>query len=112
VPTGLDGARSANNPLEMFLGTYEFDGDPSELLAAYDRFMAMVPADSLPFHACVTRPSGVVILDCCPTVDVFRSFSASEELHEAMRSAGLPSPKVTEVGEVHVARSRDVFITE
>jgi len=91
---------------------YEFEGDPDELVAAYDRLMEFVPSDGLPFHACVRRDGGIVIYDCCPDRDVFRGFSSSDGLLDAMRDAGLPTATVTELGDVHAARSRDQFITE
>jgi len=43
---------------------------------------------------------------------VFRGFSSSDGLLDAMRDAGLPTATVTELGDVHAARSRDQFITE
>ncbi len=35
----------------MYLGIYEIDGDPNELLAAYDRLIAMMPEGQVVFHA-------------------------------------------------------------
>jgi hypothetical protein len=45
----------------MFLGTYEFSGEPDDLLAAYDRMMDGMPTDSLSFHACVVVEGGIAI---------------------------------------------------
>jgi hypothetical protein len=36
----------------MYLGIYDIDGDPDELLAAYDRVMARMPEGQVYFHAC------------------------------------------------------------
>jgi hypothetical protein len=96
----------------MFLGTYEFVGEPDELLAAYDRMMEGMPTEGLPFHACVQVEGGIAIYDCCPTAEVFHAFSQSPELGGAMRAAGLPAPTVTPIGAVHVARSRDLVIVD
>jgi hypothetical protein len=96
----------------MFMGMYEFQGDPDELLVAYDRMMAGLPTDGLSFHACVRREAGIVIYDCCPSEETFRAFSTSEGLLNAMTAAGLPTPAVAELGQVHVARSRDLLVTD
>lgn len=95
----------------MFLGTYEFTGDPPELLAAYDRLMTALPTDSLVFHACVERRAGVLIIDTCPNEEVFTAFSSSPEFLGALTAVGLPAPLVTKIGNVHSARSRDLVIT-
>jgi hypothetical protein len=94
----------------MFLGRYDFAGDPADLRAAYDVFMGGVPADSVPFHCCVETPGGLSVLDCCPSREVFEAFSTSEDVLGAMRAAGLPTPVVTQVGEVHVARAGDLRV--
>lgn len=96
----------------MYMGMYEFAGHPHELLAAYDRMMDGLPTDGLSFHACISRTNGIVLYDCCPSVEVFREFSTSEGLRNAMSAAGLPMPVITELGEVHVARSHELVITE
>ena len=94
------------------MGMYEFDGEPQELLVAYDRLAAQMPTDDLSFHACVRRDTGIVVYDCCPSEEVFRQFSTSADLLAAMRAAGLPAPVVTELGWVHVARSRSFVATD
>ena len=94
----------------MFLGRYDFDGDPSELVPAYDRMMDHVPGDEVPFHVCVTRTDGLTIYDCCPSQEVFEEFSTSAEFLDSVRAAGLPTPRVTRVGEVHVARTGNTRI--
>ena len=38
----------------MYLGTYEIDGDPNELLAADDQLTAMMPEGQVGFHACAS----------------------------------------------------------
>jgi hypothetical protein len=94
----------------MFLGRYDFDGDPRELTLAYDRLMGDVPGDAVPFHACVTHTDGLTIYDCCPSREVFEEFSTSAEFLESVRVAGLPAPRVAEVGEVHAARTGNTHI--
>jgi len=45
----------------MYLGIYDIDGDPDELLTAYDRVMAGMPDDRVYFHACAVRGNGITI---------------------------------------------------
>ena len=88
----------------MYLGIFEFEGDPAELLAAYDTLMASTPNSSIACHLCAVRPGGIVIYDTCPSEDAFRRFSTSAEFQGALRQAGLPGPTVT--GQpVHAART-------
>ena len=97
--------------LDVFLGVYEFAGDPKELLAAYDRMMSGMPSDDVIFHACVERSEGITIYDCCPSAEVFAAFSSSDAFRHAIASAGLPEPTITAVGDVHRARTHDLIIT-
>ncbi len=87
----------------MFLGRYDFDGDPDALLTAYDRMMAVMPADGIGFHICIRRDGGITIYDTCPSAEVFAAFSSSPQTLEAMNGAGLPEPVITPLGEAHRA---------
>jgi hypothetical protein len=89
----------------MFLGRYDFDGDPGELLAGYERLMTAEVVDSVSFQACITREGGISVFDTCPTEEVFQAFSSSPQTREAFRTAGLPEPSVTPLGPVHRALS-------
>ena len=86
----------------MHLGIYRFEGDPQELLPAYDRLMETLPPDGLLFHACVIEENGIAIFDACPTEEAFRGFSTNPKLAEAFSAAGLPQPTI-EDGAVHNA---------
>jgi hypothetical protein len=90
----------------MFLGSYRFDGDPSELLAGYDRLMASMEAHgaALMLHACVADDTGITVYDTCPSRDVFHGFSTSADFAGALEAAGLPSPVVSQLGDVHRAQ--------
>jgi len=88
----------------MFLGAYTFDGDPAELVPAYDRLLASFPAGALPLHVCVTRDDGITVFDACPSRAVFAAFSTGPEFAGAIAAAGLPSPRVEQLGDVHAAR--------
>lgn len=89
----------------MFLGRYDFEGDPATLLAAYDRFMDQFPDENISFHTCVAHETGISIIDTCPSREVFDGFSASPELFTLMEAAGLPRPTPVPIGDVHVARA-------
>lgn len=87
----------------MFLGTYRIEGDPAELTQAYDRLIAALPQSGLTLHVCVKDDQGLWIHDTCPSREAFVAFASSAELRNAMKSAGLPPPKVVPIGEVHAA---------
>jgi hypothetical protein len=87
----------------VHLGIYEFDGEPNELLAAYDRMMRATANSTLAWHLCAVRPDGIVVYDTCPDGPTFERFSTSPEFLGAVRSAGLPEPRVTGL-PVHAAR--------
>jgi hypothetical protein len=90
----------------LFLGSYHFAGGPEELLPAYERLVASMPADAAVLHICVVDDSGLTVYDACPSRDVFEQFSASAGFAEAVRAAGLPQPRVEPAGHVHAARTR------
>ena len=90
----------------MFLGRYRFAGDPTELVAAYDRMMSGLDRATLDLHICVVEPNGLLVLDACPTEEVFRTFSASPEFRGLCRRAGLPEPAIEHLGTVHEALLR------
>jgi hypothetical protein len=85
----------------MFLGSYEFTGDPKELLEAYDRLSALMGPESLYFHACVVGDAGITVFDACPSQEVFASFAGGDFFADVLRKVGLPSPKVTQLGDLH-----------
>ena len=85
----------------MFLGSYHFGGDTTELVVAYDRLLANFSLDEIEIHICVRRPDGLEVLDACPSREVFRNFSGGPDFRAAIASAGLPQPRITEIGEIH-----------
>ena len=88
----------------MFLGAYRFVGDPTELVAGYDRMVANFPPDAFSVHVCVVEDDALVIYDACPTREVFMEFSSSAGFAAAVAGAGLPTPSVEPLGTVHAAR--------
>ena len=85
----------------MFLGVYHFDGDPAALLPAYDRLMAGFPPEQIALHACVLRDNGISVYDSCPSREDFVAFSGGDGFRGAVAAAGLPEPRVEQLGEVH-----------
>lgn len=92
----------------MYLGVYEFEGEPEQLLAAYDRVMAGMPEQEVVFHACAVGEHGITIYDACPTKEDFERFSNSPDLRGAMAAAGLPEPTRVEGLPLHAVRARGV----
>jgi hypothetical protein len=91
----------------MHLGIYRFEGEPQELLPAYDRLLAMIPAGNITWHLCAVEPGGIVIYDTCPTEAAFTAFSSGPDFAAAVRAAGLPEASVTGF-PVHVARTGEL----
>lgn len=91
----------------MFLTSYTFDGDLTELLPAYDRLQANFGLETLDLHICTSSSTGIVVLDACPSAEVAAAFSSSPEFGAAVAHAGLPTPRVTLLGDVRVAHVRE-----
>ena len=87
----------------MFLGVYRFEGDASALRAAYERMLDIIPHTDLTLHICVADQGGLTIIDTCPSKERFLAFSSSPEFKAALNASGLPTPKVTPMGEVNAA---------
>ena len=93
----------------MFLGAYNFDGDPEVLIPAYERLVASMPPGVVSLQVCVRREGGLTVFDACPSKDVFDGFSASADFAGAVAAAGLPSPRIEPLGDVHATHvSADV----
>jgi hypothetical protein len=91
----------------LYLGAYQFDGETTGLLAAYERLMATYPPDSMLLHLCVARENGITVFDACPSQAVFAEFSSSSQFRAALSAAGLPEPRVEPLGEVASAFLRE-----
>jgi len=93
----------------MFLGAYHFDGDPTQLLDAYRQLMQGFPPENIDLHFCVERSDGITVYDACPSQEVFAAFSTGPDFAGAVKAAGLPVPRVEQLGEVRSARLRSGF---
>jgi hypothetical protein len=90
----------------VFLGAYHFDGDPTALSAGHDQLMTQFPPGSIDLHVCVTHERGITVFDACPSRDVFTGFAQSPDFLQALTAAGLPTPRVEPLGDVHAAELR------
>ena len=90
----------------MYLGSYSFEGDPTELTAGYERLIAHFPPETMDLHVCIRTDTGLTVMDACPSREVFEEFSASTDFHSVISACGLPEPKVQGLGTVHHARLR------
>jgi hypothetical protein len=79
----------------VHLGSYRFEGDPDQLVPAYDRLLEGMPKGQISLHVCVVDNDGITIYDTCPTEEVFREWIADPALAEAFAAAGLPEPTIT-----------------
>jgi len=95
----------------VFLGRYDYDGNPDVLLPAYDRLMAAMPPGQVTFHICIRRDGGISIYDACPSAEVFASFSTNPDVLAEMAAAGLPEPTVTPLGDSHHAEAAAGFVS-
>lgn len=94
----------------MYLGTYRFEGDPTELVAGYDQLMAALDVRGFELHVCAVDTSGISVVHGCPTEAIFREFETSDAWASACLGAGLPAPTVAHHGEVHEAQLRQPML--
>src|SRR5207248_6679021 len=62
----------------MYLGAVYFDGDPGELLPAYQRMLDKFGLEALDVHLCITTDAGLTVFDACPTREIYEEFTRSE----------------------------------
>jgi len=89
-----------------YLVAYHFDGDPDDLRPRYDELMAGFPPEMTILHVCTTRADGVTVVDACPSREVFEDFSTGPDFAAALQAAGLPTPRIEHLGDVHRALMR------
>ncbi len=87
----------------MHASISHFAGDPDELVRRYDAMLADVPAENMKLHLCLRAPDGIVIVDTCPTEEVFRVFHHGEAFRALRTRHGLPDPDRLDDFPVHVA---------
>ena len=76
----------------MHCSLWTYRGDPDELVTRYEAMIAEIPVEAMQFAACLRTPDGIVIVDTCPSKEVFDEFVASEGLQALMQRHGLDRP--------------------
>ena len=95
----------------MHGSTWRFSGDPTDLAGRYDALLAEVPTEDIRFHACFQAADGIVVVDTCPSQEVFDAFRTSEWFTEALTRHGLPEPVIVDYA-VHAAFAEGKRIDE
>lgn len=85
----------------MHASIWKFSGDPDELLRRYDAMLAEIPPANMRLHLCLRAPDGIVLVDTCPSREVFDEFASG--FRGLRERHGLPEPDQLEDLPVHVA---------
>jgi quinol monooxygenase YgiN len=84
---------------------FKWEGDPDELLGAYDRELAHAVPREQPqriSHTCARANDGIVIVDVWQSREDFQKMMEDPEFQKNLEAAGWPSqPQLVEVYEVH-----------
>jgi hypothetical protein len=87
----------------MHASIWKFTGDPDDLTRRYDALMEELPTNEFIAHLCLRAPAGMVVVDVCPTEEVFRAFSTGPDFRETRRRHGIPDPTELHDYPVHAA---------
>ena len=87
----------------MHASIWRFVGDPDELLRRYEAMVAEIPAENMRLHLCLRAEDGIVLVDTCPTKEVFDAFFAGEGFRTLRERHGFPEPATLEDHPVHAA---------
>jgi hypothetical protein len=85
----------------MHASIWHLPGDPDDLLPRYDAPLAELPAMRL--QICLRAPDGIILVDTCPSREVFEGFATSDAFRTLRQRHGLPDPDRLEDFPVHVA---------
>jgi hypothetical protein len=80
----------------MHASIWRFEGDPDELSARYDALVADVPRANMRLHLSLRAPDGLVVVDTCPSEEVYRAFFAGDAFRALRERHGLPEPELTD----------------
>jgi hypothetical protein len=86
----------------MHASLWRFEGDPDELIASYEAMLREIPVENMRLHLCLRAGHGIVIVDTCPSREIFEGFVAGT-MHELSRRHDLPEPERLEDFPVHTA---------
>ena len=87
----------------MHASIWKFAGDPDELLRRYDAMLDEIPRARMRLHVCLGALDGIVLVDTCPTREVFESFALGNDFRALRERHGLPEPSKLEDFPVHRA---------
>jgi quinol monooxygenase YgiN len=90
------------------LALFRWEGDPDELLAAYDRELAHPVARAQPrriSHTCARADHGMVIVEVWESAEDFQKMMDDPEFQKNLEASGTPKPRLVEVYEVHATIS-------
>jgi hypothetical protein len=87
---------------EMHASLWRFAGDPDELLRRYDAMLADIPSENMRLHLCLRADDGIVLVDTCPSREVFEGFAAGP-FRDLRTRHGLPEPERVDDFPVHAA---------
>jgi hypothetical protein len=87
----------------MHASIWRFAGDPDGLVRRYDAMIAELPRANMRLHLCLRATDGIVLVDTCPSREVFEAFSTGDEFRGLRERHGLPDPEQLEDFPVHAA---------
>jgi hypothetical protein len=87
----------------MHASIWKFNGDPDELVASYEAMLAEIPTANMQLHLCLRAPDGILLVDTCPTREVFEAFAASPDFAALRARHGMPEPESVEDHAVALA---------
>lgn len=76
----------------MHCSMWTYHGDPDALERQYEAMVAEIPIGAMRFALCIKLPDGIMIVDTCPSKEVFDDFAASDGLRELLVRHGLDAP--------------------
>ena len=87
----------------MHASIWKLAGDPDELSRRYDAMIAEIPRANMRLHLCLRAADGIVLVDTCPSREVFEAFVAGELFRTLRERHGLPAPERLDDFPVHAA---------
>jgi hypothetical protein len=87
----------------MHASIWKFSGDPDDLVRRYEAMLADIPAGNVELQLCLRAPDGILLVDTCPTREVFEAFAAGPQFAALRARHGMPDPDSVEGHPVAVA---------
>jgi hypothetical protein len=87
----------------MHASIWKFNGDTEELGQGYDALMGELLGPNVQLHLCLRADDGILVVDTCPSREVFEGFSQSDEFRGLLARHGLAGPQRLDDFPVHAA---------